>query len=36
MGQDYQARRVDPERRRRFLVDQLEALGYQVQLTSAA
>jgi transposase len=36
MGQDYQTRRVDPERRRRFLVDQLEALGYQVQLTSAA
>jgi transposase len=36
MGEDYQTRRVDPERRRRYLITQLEQLGLKVTLEPAA
>jgi transposase len=36
LGGDYFTRRVDPERRTRRLVEQLEALGHTVNLTQAA
>lgn len=36
MGDNYQTRRVDPERRRRYLVAQLEQLGVKVTLEPAA
>jgi hypothetical protein len=36
MGEDYQTKRIDPERRRRYLIDQLEHLGHQVTLEPAA
>lgn len=36
LGSDYLARNDQPDRRRRQLVDQLERLGYQVELSPAA
>ncbi len=36
LGTDYLARNDNPDRRRRQLVDQLQRLGYQVELTPAA
>ena len=36
LGGDYFTRRVDPERRTRRLVEQLQALGHTVNLTQAA
>ena len=36
IGVDYLARNDNPDRRRRHLVNQLEQLGYQVELTPAA
>jgi transposase len=36
IGADYLARNDNPDRRRRHLVNQLEHLGYQVELTPAA
>jgi transposase len=36
LGADYYASRIDKERRKRHLVQQLEALGLQVTLTPAA
>ncbi len=36
IGSDYLARNDNPDRRRRHLVNQLEQLGYQVELTAAA
>lgn len=36
LGSDYFTRRVDPERRTRRLVEQLQALGHEVTLTHAA
>jgi hypothetical protein len=36
LGSDYYAKRIDTARRTRNLVDQLEALGHHVTLTSAA
>jgi transposase len=36
LGADYYASRIDKERRKRHLVEQLEALGLQVTLTPAA
>ena len=36
IGVDYLASNDNPERRRRHLVNQLEHLGYQVELTPAA
>ena len=36
IGVDYLARNDNPDRRRRHLINQLEHLGYQVELTLAA
>ncbi len=36
MGDDYQEHRVDPERRRRYLVQQLEQLDLKVDIQPAA
>ena len=36
IGADYYASRIDKERRKRHLVQQLEALGLQVTLTPTA
>ena len=36
IGVDYLARNDNPDRRRRHLINQLEHLGYQVELTPAA
>ena len=36
LGGDYFTRRDDPDRRRTRLVNQLTALGYDVELTPAA
>jgi transposase len=36
LGSDYYTRRIDPERRKRSHVHQLEALGYKVSLEPAA
>jgi len=36
LGADYYTSRIDKERRKRHLVQQLEALGLQVTLTPAA
>lgn len=36
MGDDYQQRSIDPDRRRRYLVEQLEQLGLKVTLETAA
>jgi transposase len=36
MGEDCQARQTDPDRRRRYLVEQLEHLGLKVTLEPAA
>lgn len=36
MGDDYQERRVDPDRRRRYLIAQLEQLGLDVTVQPAA
>ena len=36
LGPDYLARNDNPERRRRHLVNQLQHLGYHVELTPAA
>jgi hypothetical protein len=36
LGPDYLAGRDNPERRRRQLIDQLQRLGYHVDLTPAA
>jgi hypothetical protein len=35
LGADYFTTRIDPTRRARRLVDQLQQLGYQVQLNPA-
>jgi hypothetical protein len=36
LGADYYTSRIDKERRKRHLIQQLEALGLQVTLTPAA
>ena len=36
LGSDFYANRIDPERRKRTHVHQLEALGYKVTLEPAA
>ncbi|MFI7503329.1 hypothetical protein ACIBVL_33635 [Streptomyces sp. NPDC049687] len=36
LGSDFYTRRIDPERRKRSHVHQLEALGYKVSLEPAA
>jgi hypothetical protein len=36
MGDDYHDRHIDPERRRRYLVQQLEQLGLHVAIQPAA